>query len=245
MTGKKPFPFGSPPFDMEHVDFLSRVRYGTPSDYEGRFWDYMIRQRRTAHWARQRFGVGGGIPRCGSYALSAFREQEDGPVWCFTRHGRTITQLEFGDVLHVGGEHEDGYDPNFCIYNDVVVEDVNGTIAIYGYPKDVFPPTDFHTATLVGSQLWLIGSLGYIDLRREGETQVMRLDTYTRHMVPIATEGDNPGWISRHSANYDAKENTIIVRGGKVWDKGIYRDNRHTWVLSLEALMWWRKHEER
>jgi hypothetical protein len=42
-----------------------------------------------------------------------------------------------------GGEHEDFYDPDFCIYNDVFVHERDGSVAIYGYPESVFPPTDY------------------------------------------------------------------------------------------------------
>lgn len=41
----------------------------------------------------------------------------DGPVWCFSRLGATRTKLPDGRVVCIGGEHEDGYDPDFCIYN--------------------------------------------------------------------------------------------------------------------------------
>ena len=70
----------------------------------------------------------------------------------------------------IAGEHEDFYDPDFCIYNDVFVERARRPPGIYRYPKDVFPPTDFHTATLVGDEIILIGSLGYRDLRRAGRS---------------------------------------------------------------------------
>jgi hypothetical protein len=59
------------------------------------------------------------------------------------------------------GEHEDHYDPDFFIHNDVVVRTPDGEVAIYGYPTEVFLPTDFHTATLLPASIVLIGSLGY------------------------------------------------------------------------------------
>ena len=43
------------------------------------------------------------------------------PVWCFTRFGATQTYLPDGRLIRIGGEHEDCYDPDFQIYNDVVV----------------------------------------------------------------------------------------------------------------------------
>lgn len=242
----KEFPFGRPPFEIEHVEHLSRPRYGQISTISSKFWEYMIRQRRTAHWARERFKISSVGAGHGS-ALSSYREQVDGPVWCFTRYGRTVTQLPFGRLLYVGGEHEDSYDRDFCIYNDVVVEDVSGDIEIYGYSKDLFPPTDFHTATLVGDDLWLIGSLGYKDLRREGETQVVRLDVDSMRIDAIETTGEKPGWISDHSAEFDRKSNEIVVSGGKVWSelagKMELAPNTQKFALSLKTLRWHRVEE--
>jgi len=39
------------------------------------------------------------------------------PIWCFKRVGNTRTRLPDGRIICVGGEHEDFYDPDFCIYN--------------------------------------------------------------------------------------------------------------------------------
>ena len=49
-------------------------------------------------------------------AENPFAASED-PVWCFSRFGATYTKLPDGRVICIGGEHEDGYDPDFCIYN--------------------------------------------------------------------------------------------------------------------------------
>lgn len=74
----------------------------------------------------------------------------DEPVWCFHRFGKSITEFPDGRIIEIGGEHEDYYDPDFCIYNDVVVHYGGGRFEIFGYPEEVFPPTDSHSATLVG-----------------------------------------------------------------------------------------------
>jgi len=115
------------------------------------------------------------------------------PGWCFERFGMTRTRLPDGRVVCVAGEHEDYYDPDFCIYNDVVVIAPDGGVSIFGYPEDVFPPTDFHTATLVGSRIVLIGSLGYYDRRTFGHTPVYELDLQSpphRHRRGGGTGGD-------------------------------------------------------
>jgi len=71
--------------------------------------------------------------------------------------------LPDGREVLIAGEHEDYYDPDFFIYNDVVVRAPDGKFAIYGYSKEAFPPTDFHTATLLPGQHcadWLAGLSG-------------------------------------------------------------------------------------
>jgi len=85
--------------------------------------------------------------------------REDGPIWTFDRMGATSNRLRDGRVIYLGGEHEDFYDPDFYIYNDVVALGPDGRLEIYGYPKEVFPPTDFHSATVVGDRILVVGGL--------------------------------------------------------------------------------------
>jgi hypothetical protein len=159
---------------------------------------------------------------------------EPPPVWSFDRFGRTVTRLPDGRWLLVAGEHEDHYDPDFCIYNDVTVLDGEGGVEHFLYPAEAFPPTDFHSATLLGDEILLVGSLGYREGRREGETQVMRLSLRDFSIMRVATSGDNPGWIHRHRAALDAGR--IVVSGGKV-EPG-YRDLEGCWALELETWRW-------
>ena len=71
------------------------------------------------------------------------------PVWSFDRFGQSMNILPDGRVF-IAGEHEDDYDWDFRIYNDVVVAAPNGDIEhIFGYPPEIFPPTDFHAAVFV------------------------------------------------------------------------------------------------
>lgn len=138
------------------------------------------------------------------------------PVWCAERFDQTMTWLPDGRIVQIGGEHEDGYDPDFCIYNDVFVHTPSsGEVSILGYPKEVFPPTDFHSATLVGDQIIVIGSLGYFGERAYGTTPVFSLDTRTWRIERLFTGGTLPGWISRHRARL-VDAHTIVVSGGEV-----------------------------
>ncbi len=127
-----------------------------------------------------------------------------------------MTPLPDGRVIEIAGEHEDYYDPDFCIYNDVFVHDRKGNCDIYIYPREVFPPTDFHTATLAGEHIYIIGNLGYLEDRRPGYTQVFRLDIKTLKVERLETRGAMPGWISKHKASYDG-QSVITVKNGKIF----------------------------
>lgn len=115
---------------------------------------------------------------------------EDGPIWTFDRMGATRTGIPDGRLVCIGGEHEDFYDPDFCIYNDVIVFGSSGEFEIFGYPKEVFPPTDFHTASLVEGAIIITGGLGYLNGRQPGHTPVYMLDLENYRISRIETHGE-------------------------------------------------------
>lgn len=78
-------------------------------------------------------------------------------------------------LIYVGGEYEDFDDPDFCIYNEVIVFQRNGDIEIFGYPTEVFPPTDFHSTTPTGGKILIVGYLGCMHERVPGFTQLTRI----------------------------------------------------------------------
>ena len=163
------------------------------------------------------------------------------PIWSQARMGQSRTILPDGRIVLIGGEYEDAYDPNFCIYNDVTVIYPNGDIKIYNYPKSVFPPTDFHTATLIGSgdseHIIIIGSLGYPKDRKFSHTPVYRLNTRSFKIEQVAAR-NSMGWVHGHRAVL--KDNQIIITGGQVLidDTAPLLDNVDTWVLNLNTLIW-------
>jgi ankyrin repeat protein len=163
------------------------------------------------------------------------------PVWCASRFGQSWTLLKDGRIILVAGEHEDWYDPDFCIYNDVWIRYPDGHFDIYGYPEDVFPPTDFHTATLVGSRLWLIGSLSYRERRQYGTTQVFVLDLQDMKMRRVETSGESPGWINRHRANL-IDDAVIEISGGNVCERSgteeTYEPLKGAYRLDLWTNVW-------
>lgn len=163
------------------------------------------------------------------------------PIWSQDRMGQSRTILPDGRIVLIGGEYEDAYDPNFCIYNDVTVIYPNGDIKAYNYPKSIFAPTDFHTATLVGSgdnqYIIIIGSLGYPEDRQYSYTPVYRLNTHNFKIEQVAIR-NSMGWVHGHKAVL--KDNQIIVTGGEVLidDTAPLLDNIDTWVLNLNTLIW-------
>jgi hypothetical protein len=197
-------------------------------------WEWLVLSRWSAWTINQHFK-----------GPSAF---EAGPAWCFDRMGQSTTELPDGRKVLIGGEHEDYYDPDFFIYNDVVVRHPSGEIDILGYPLDVFPPTDFHTATLVGDRIVIIGNLGYSKDRKLGVTQVAVLDLKTFAVTLVESVGAGPGWLHDHTAELSPDHASILVRGGE-FDSGLedtpLLENIDDWRLHLAERRWERLTDRR
>ncbi len=178
-------------------------RFGrsNPERMNNPVWEWLVRCRVNAYGANEWFD-----------GPSSF---DAGPCWCFRRFGQSRTKLPDGRMVLIGGEHEDYYDPDFFIYNDVVVKRGDGDIEIYGYPEEVFPPTDSHTATLIDDEIIIIGCLGYRKQRKRG-TPVYRLDLQSFRIRKVDCTGTSPGWIYKHTAVHLRTENAIVVTGGKL-----------------------------
>jgi hypothetical protein len=133
---------------------------------------------------------------------------------------------------------------DFCIYNDVFVHEADGSFRIYGYPENVFPPTDFHTATFIGSWIYVIGSLGYYGSRQYGRTPVYRLNLETLRIEPFECGGEAPGWIFKHRA-WAVGADAIRVRGGTIVSAGedgeSHAENETSYVLDLHGRIWRRE----
>ena len=204
-----------------------RVGARNPESMDDPFWLGMIRSGVNAYAAARRFGKPEGLER--------------EPVWCAQRFGQSITFLPDGRIVQIGGEHEDFYDPDFCIYNDVFVHELDGSIRIYGYPEDVFPPTDFHTATLIGGAIYIIGSLGYQGARPFEKTPVHKLDTQSFRIDRVDATGDAPGWIYQHRAVLTGTRE-IRITGGLIAQhengKETHIKNDDAFVLDVRRNVW-------
>lgn len=213
----------------EIFDAWRAPRFGThnPTRHDNPLWASLVRDRINAYQVNQRYGYE--------------RTFGGAPTWCFDRFGQTTTDLADGRTIYIAGEHEDFYDPDFYIYNDVVVVSPGGEVALYGYPRDVFPPTDFHSATLDSGSIWMVGSLGYAGTRTAGVTQVCRLDLATMAIEAVATTGDAPGWIHGHRAQLI--DGAIVVRGGKIerHADAPFDENIDEWALDLATRAWTRR----
>jgi len=218
-----------PPPPLSEEEFLRwrSPRFGdrNPTDLTNPLWDWMARTRHNAY--------------VGNNAFNGPSPFDSGPMWCFDRFGCSGTHLPDGRLVHIAGEHEDHYDPDFCIYNDVVLAEADGRLRFLAYPKDVFPPTDFHSATLVGNRIIVIGNLGYPEHRRPGFTPVYALNLDTWAMQELHTQGEMPGWISRHQAKPSTDGTRILLSGGQVMDDAHQLwTNTHAWELELSTGTW-------
>ena len=199
------------PFDTERnpewllgctpVEFAAAhaPRWGTENgeDITTAFHVAMIESNESAHGAARAFGL-----------QRSFADPSWQHVWNADRYGQSLTVLPDGRCIQIGGEHEDGYDPDFFIYNDVIVHtppapgsaDSRWDRRVLAYPEAVFAPTDFHSATLVGDEIVVIGCLGYPAQRLAKHTPVYALHIHSLQMRELKCTGDMPGWIHDHRA---------------------------------------------
>ena len=204
-------------------------RFGkaNPERMNNPVWEWLIRSKLNAFSAGERFNEPSAM--------------DVGPGWCFDRFGQSSTVLTDGRTVLIAGEHEDYYDPDFYIYNDVVVRHPDGGIDIFGYPRNVFPQTDFHTATLIGNRVIVIGNLGYGEERKPGTTPVKVLDLDSFAISQMETSGTPPGWLHGHSATLSEDCTSIRITKGKLElgrdDKSLV-ENIDDWRLHLADWRW-------
>jgi hypothetical protein len=268
---------------MENFCKEKNVEHGTsnPALMEKSFWKYMVANPQLT-------------------AFCAAKQNKDHKyngqaIWCFARFGSTHTYLPDGRLVCIGGEHEDSYDQDFQIYNDVIVirnpciiegdciysvpipsnyprkreENVPkryrypmlgasnvDDVTIYGYPKNVFPPTDFHTATYVKDNdkeefIYIIGGTGCpsrcsccpeYDASHYEETRAYRLRLSDFTIQEIKTSGNKPVGVTReHSAklvNTDEGRQIIVEGRMKEGDCEGDRKDDQCYAFNIETAEW-------
>jgi len=127
-----------------------------------------------------------------------------------------------------------------CTLSETTLND--GTLLICPCAREEFSPTDFHSATLVGNVIFIVGGLGYPEQRVEGRTPVFRLELETMVITPVEASGEAPGLIHRHSAELDADGCSIVIRGGELWlgPGRSMQENIDTWSLNVANGHWTR-----
>lgn len=140
-----------PTFSVELFTHWQFARRGVvpAEDMSNPVWEWLFRRRVDPYQANILFAIDEPYP--------------SQPRWAGCRLGQSQTRLADGRTIWIAGEHEDFYDPDFYIYNDIIVEHPDGRVEIRCYQADVFPPTDFHSATAIdsGRSILIIGSIGY------------------------------------------------------------------------------------
>jgi hypothetical protein len=206
-------------------------RYGesNPTRMDNKVWEWLIKSKISAYQANEKI----------KSDISPFG---DGATWCFDRFGQSETQLPDGRTVFIAGEHEDDYDPDFYIYNDVVVINSDESVEIYGYPESVFPPTDFHSATLVNNTIVIIGSLSYPEKRIMGQTPVYLLDLSDFSISKVNTSGISLGWLYEHTATLSKDQKHITIGKGTIarGEKLPWAENIDVWQLNLTDWSWQR-----
>lgn len=205
-----------------------RPRFGksNPEVMDIQFWHEMVRAGITAYQAKDQFNDVKNMSQA---------------TWCFSRFGVSFSELPDGRFVQIGGEHEDYYDPDFCIYNDVLIHEQDGKFQIMSYPEKVFPPTDFHSATYLNGFIYVVGGLGYSGSRQFGTTPIYQLNCETWKIESVASTGNNPGWIYEHKARFD-DSGLLVISGGKICleanGQEEHVDNTEQFSLDLTELRW-------
>ncbi|MEO0989609.1 MAG: hypothetical protein AAFX00_01520, partial [Pseudomonadota bacterium] len=102
--------------DPEVIGECCGVRRGSrnPEPYLPDFWAEQLKTGRSGF--------------SGYQSLTGRKDPAEQPVWSFDRFGTSYTRLPDSRWVAIAGEHEDHYDPDFCIYDDVTIFDGKGGI---------------------------------------------------------------------------------------------------------------------
>lgn len=124
---------------------------------------------------------------------------------------------------------------------------------IYTYPSDIFPATDFHTATLVenlqnkSSFIYIIGGSGYVDSEHRKQTLTHRLCLETMKMEVVDTKGVQVPPLCNNLYDVQAilstkgdPKITITAKTNieRAKPKEIFKSHKCEYTLDLNASIW-------
>ncbi|CAF1305713.1 unnamed protein product [Adineta steineri] len=191
---------------MDDYDQNKHFKFGkdNPTLMKKPFWTYMVcNPHLSAYDARKENN-------------DDFSNDSNTSTWCFSRFGATQTYLPDGRLICIGGEHEDSYDPDFQIYNDVVViRNPRMVRAHYMYSLPV--PSNFPLET-TSSEGEILGTSKPEDVTIYG---------YPEHVFPPT---------DFHTATYvknNDQEDFIYVIGGLGYLNSSHRKETHVYRLRL------------
>jgi hypothetical protein len=129
--------------------------FNNPEVVTSPYYESLIRMKMGAYSARTFFIKYFNTPESKLTDYQLYLSQCSEPFWTFSRVGKSITKLSDGREIHIGGEHEDYYDPDFCIYNDVICmnTDINDVICMN---TDDFLPLIFIPPRLLDTSFMLL-----------------------------------------------------------------------------------------
>jgi hypothetical protein len=119
------------------------------------------------------------------------------------------------------------------------VSDAAGRIEIFGYAQEAFPPTDFHTASLIAHPIIVMGKLSNPPNRKE-RAQVLLLDTGSYVFDRVDTNGAGPPWLYKHTAELVDEGDAILISGGLIDDPNLPSvvENIDDWRLDTHTWRW-------
>ena len=205
---------------------LTQTRYGTahPEWVENTLWEEAIREEWTGYALCQHLGIRHSRPlppRFHAFVLSRYDARAvTGAGSASAAPARRCRRARRPHRRRARGRLTIPTSASTMMWSSSIRADASSSISI---PRTCFHRPTFTAQRSLGRDIILIGSLGYRDLRRIGETQVLKLDTRTLRIEPVATTGAAPGWISDHTrrdARRDGHSRVRRQRGYGGWLSG-------------------------
>lgn len=106
------------------------------------------------------------------------------------------------------------------------------------YPREVFTPTYFHSATLVGDWIYIIGGLRYPDDRVQTRCPVYRMHIPNLQIEKLETTGDDPGRIFRHEAGRVIGSQILVRNGFLATDRPPFNQRHATALFDTVTQRW-------